>query len=89
MRPATKCYMALISVLGLCTGVFCAYRFLLVLSGPWNLSYTGVFLVLLLFAWGSCCLPLYLREDCTVDLSFISILATILILGPDRTSRKR
>ena len=50
MRPATKCYMALISVLGLCTGVFCAYRFLLVLSGPWNLSYTGVFLVLLLFA---------------------------------------
>lgn len=83
MRPATKCYMALISVLGLCTGVFCAYRFLLVLSGPWNLSYTGVFLVLLLFAWGSCCLPLYLREDCTVDLSFISILATILILGPE------
>ena len=57
MRPATKCYMALISVLGLCTGVFCAYRFLLVLSGPWNLSYTGVFLVLLLFAWAAAACP--------------------------------
>ena len=28
------------------------------------------------------CLPLYVREDCTIDMSFISVLAVALVMGP-------
>ncbi|MEQ2455728.1 HD-GYP domain-containing protein [Flavonifractor hominis] len=83
MQTAAKRYMTLICVLGLAVGCFCIWRFLSCLAGPWTPTYIGVFLVLVLLSWGCCCLPLYLREDCTVDLSFISVLATVLLLGPE------
>ena len=83
MQRAVKQYMALICALGLAAGVFCSWRFLFCLAGPWTPAYWSVFLVLVLLSWGCCCLPLYLREDCTVDLSFISVLATVLLLGPE------
>ena len=83
MQRAVKQYMALICTLGLAAGVFCSWRFLFCLAGPWTPAYWGVFLVLVLLSWGCCCLPLYLREDCPVDLSFISVLATVLLLGPE------
>ena len=38
--------------------------------------------MLLVLCWGCCCLPLYIRDDFTVDLSFISIFASVLLLGP-------
>lgn len=43
----------------------------------------GTLLLLLFLSWVCCCLPLYIRDDCTVDLSFISILTSTLLLGPE------
>ena len=83
MHTASKWYMYFINTLGLATAVYCGWRFLVLSSGPWTPAYWGVFLTLVLLSWGCCCLPLYLRDDCRVDLSFISILATVLVLGPE------
>ncbi|MEA5039295.1 MAG: HD-GYP domain-containing protein [Clostridiaceae bacterium] len=83
MRKATKWYMSAVSVSGLLAGGIAVWRFL-IQSDPFVQSETlGPFLVLLVFCWGCCCLPLYIRDDCTVDLSFIAILASTLYLGPN------
>lgn len=82
MRKATKWYMAVIIVAGLFAGFWACRQFFFCDSAYWAGSGLSTFLVLLVLCWGCCCLTLYIRDDCTVDLSFISILASILLLGP-------
>ena len=83
MRTATKCYIGAVSALGIVLGVLGAWRFFSMRAGLWTAQSLSVFVVLLVLSWGCACLPLYLREDCTVDLSFISLLASALLLGPE------
>ena len=83
MDRATKIYMGAINTLGLLVGLRAAWRFFFCNDLFWQDGGLGIFLVLLLLCWGCCCLPLYLRDDCTVDLSFISILASVLLLGTE------
>ena len=83
MRTVTKIYSLLVGLLGLGATAWSVWA--LFIDGPivWSAQNIGTFLLLLLFCWLCCCLPLYIRPDCTVDLSFISILASALLLGPE------
>ena len=83
MRSVTKYYMIFISVLGMFFSLYSARRFFFFPSQPWNGHQVATFLALSILCWLCCCLPLYIREDCTVDLSFISVLASVLLMGPD------
>lgn len=83
MRTVTKIYSLLVGLLGLGATAWSVWA--LFIGGPivWSAQNIGTFLLLLLFCWLCCCLPLYIRPDCTVDLSFISILVSALLLGPE------
>jgi putative nucleotidyltransferase with HDIG domain len=83
MKPLTRAYMAFIGLFGLFLGVDSLLRFLNRWQGAWTLSFIGIFITLVLLCILCRCLPLYIREDCTIDMSFISILAIVLILGPE------
>jgi HD-GYP domain len=83
MRKATTWYMSAVSVSGLFVGGFAFWRFFFRNTAFWDAGGAWTFLVLLVLCWGCCCLPLYIRDDCTVDLSFISVLASVLLLGPE------
>ena len=83
MRSVTKWYTGFITGLGLLVGAGCVWRFFTQRAGTWTPALLLTFLVLLLLYWGCCCLLLYLRDDCTVDLSFLSVLAAVLLLGPE------
>ncbi|NCB62597.1 MAG: HD domain-containing protein [Clostridia bacterium] len=83
MRTATKWYLGIVSALGMALGLAAAWRFFVSRPGAWTPQFVGVFLTLALICWLCCCLPLYVREDCTVDLSFLSVLASVLLLGPE------
>lgn len=85
MRFDTKRYMVLICCVGALCTLFSIWRFALFIVPSWGREEWETFLVLLLLCWLCCCLPLYVNDDCTVDLSFISVLATILTLGPEAT----
>lgn len=83
MRSVIKWYMILIGALGLVISLSSARRFFFFRAQPWTGHEIGVFVALALLCWVCCCLPLYVRDDCTVDLSFISVLASILVMGPE------
>ena len=83
MRSVTKWYMGLTTVLGLLMGALCVWHFFSRRAGTWTATSVATFLALLVLYWGCCCLLLYLRDDCTVDLSFLSVLAAVLLLGPE------
>lgn len=85
MRLDTKHYMALIGCVGGLFALLALRRFLSFTVPAWTGREWGLFLSLLLLCWLCCCLPLYVNEDLTVDLSFISVLATVLTLGPEAT----
>ena len=83
MKKNTKIYALLMGALGILTGVFsCVYYF-----GGYNGAVDPVrFLILCLILLSCRCLPLYVRVDCTIDMSFISVLAITLIEGPLATT---
>lgn len=81
MQPITKRYMALLSVLGTGAGIYVVWAWLFRESHDWSPHRLGVFAVLTVLCVLCRCLPLYVREDCTIDMSFISILAVVLLLG--------
>ena len=82
-RSLTTWYMVLISALGMVFSLHSAWRFFFFSQQPWTGQRIGIFAVLAVLCWLCCCLPLYVRDDCTVDLSFISVLASVLVMGTD------
>ena len=83
MRPVSKAYLACVGCLGTAALVWSGWSFFVRQSSQWNSDTLWTLLLLLFLSWICCCLPLYIRDDCTVDLSFISILASTLLLGPE------
>lgn len=82
MRKATKWYMSVVIASGLIAGAYAFLQFFMAEGADAAKTDIWSFLVLVALCWGCCCLPLYIRDDCTVDLSFIAILASVLLLGP-------
>lgn len=79
VKKSTKVYALLIGALGMLTGVLACIRYLGGYTGQVDPVRFVIFSLILL----SCrCLPLYVRVDCTIDMSFISVLAITLIEGP-------
>ena len=78
MERLTKRYMNLISVLGIVVGLSACWR---VFSGglPQGVGPSTVIALVALCVLCRC-LPLYVREDCTIDMSFISVLAVALVM---------
>ena len=83
MRPATRGYACTAGVLGLVTVLLSALVLLRDRLPHWGGRELGGFFLLIFLCWLCCCLPLYIREDCTVDLSFLCILTATLLLGPE------
>ena len=83
MRPVSKGYLACVGCLGAAALVWSGWSFFVRHSSNLNPETLGTLLLLLFLSWVCCCLPLYIRDDCTVDLSFISILTSTLLLGPE------
>lgn len=82
MRRISKWYIALIGAIGMAISCYYVWRLFIhatILDTPQKIS---IFVTLTIIYWICCCLPLYVRDDCTVDLSFISILAAVLLIGP-------
>lgn len=82
MRTATKLYISLVTLLGVGAGLCSLWQFFAApRPGP---PLSAPVLVSLVVLCVLCrCLPLYVRENCTIDMSFISILATVLLAGPE------
>lgn len=83
MKAASKWYVTWISTIGLVVGLYCAYILFTVQVKTWTGETVGRAVTLTVLCVLCRCLPLYIREDCTVDLSFLSILATVMVLGPE------
>ena len=83
MQTVTKWYTGLVVTLGMSLGVLVAVRFFLRRAGTWTPDSLFTFLALAFLCWVCCCLPLYIQENCTVDLSFLSVLASVLVMGPE------
>lgn len=82
-RSLTTWYMVFISALGMVFSLHSFWRLFFSPDQPWTAHQIGTFAVLALLCWLCCCLPLYVRDDCTVDISFISVLASVLVMGTD------
>jgi len=72
----------MVSLLGLSAGFWSAWQYFFRNTQPWTSAQLVDFVILILLCMLCCCLPLYIREDCTVDMSFISILAITILKGP-------
>lgn len=83
MQPIIKRYMVLLSLLGVGSGICVVYVWINSQRHPWSAHELGVLVVLTALCILCRCLPLYVRPDCTIDMSFISILAVVLLLGPE------
>ena len=79
MHKPARLYLSLVLVLGCACGVYSLWAALR--AQPWES--TSILFCLVLLCILCRCLPLYIRPDCTIDMSFISILATVLLLGPE------
>ncbi len=77
MKKSTRLYVAIISVIGLAIGVLGAIRFFST-PIPFGMSYFILCVITVLCR----CLPLYLRDDMTFDMSFIAVIAIALLYGP-------
>ncbi|OUQ17042.1 hypothetical protein B5E80_18775 [Flavonifractor sp. An135] len=78
-HTSSSWYIGLIVLLGTIAGVYSIFS--AVQCQPWRSP--SVLLVLVLLCILCRCLPLYIRPDCTIDMSFISILAMVLVFGPE------
>lgn len=83
MNSAAKVYIAVLSVIGLIIGGLCTYQYITVTLASFSVKQEVLYFVsLAIISIISRCLPLYIRSDCTIDMSFISILAIVLTQGP-------
>ena len=82
MKPLAKIYAIIVSFVGIIIGIFCVYA---VVNDITNSKYINseLFKIVMLFilAYLCRCLPIYIRQDLSIDMSFISIIAMILCKG--------
>lgn len=81
MKTGTKIYASIIGLSGIVIAIYCIWQFFWI-SDSLSLTRLPVTIALTLISILCRCLPLQIREDCKVDMSFISILAIILVSGP-------
>ena len=79
MERGTKWYTWLVSLCGIAVGFLACWN---VLADGWPDVGTSTIVALIILCVLCRCLPLYVRENCTIDMSFISVLAVALVLGP-------
>lgn len=82
MRSATKVYIGIVSLFGMSVGLWSVWQCFFHNAKPWTTDHLFDFGILVVLCILCFCLPLYIRADCTVDMSFISILAIMLLEGP-------
>ena len=83
MKPVAKGYAITISVIGLVVGVLCTYKYFTTIASSANIGKEiAQFVVLFSLAYLCRCLPIYIREDFAIDMSFISNFAILLCKGP-------
>ncbi len=83
MKKSTRIYALSVGALGVMTGLGACILYFGGANGQVDgLRFALLSLILLLCR----CLPLYVRADCTIDMSFISVLAITLIEGPMATT---
>ncbi len=78
MKKSTLVYASIVSVIGIGLGIACSIAFIREID-----SYSIMDLISLLILLLICrCFPLYLRDDCAIEMSFIGILTIMLLKGP-------
>lgn len=84
MSKSAKIYLWSVSVTGICLGLWCTMDFL---GGFFSLSPADRPWKLLIFLFLLCIfsktMPIYISENQALDISFIGILSSLLILGPE------
>ncbi|MDD6034521.1 MAG: hypothetical protein PUC47_13785, partial [Oscillospiraceae bacterium] len=72
MKRSTRIYVTAVSAAGILCGLLCSVLFFRSLSqSPAGISRVVTLAILCMLCR---CLPLYVREDCSIDMSFISML---------------
>ncbi len=79
MQKPVRWYLSLIFALGCVSGLYSLV--VSVQTRPWQSRSVLCCMVILCILCR--CLPLYIRPDCTIDMSFISILSAVLLFGPE------
>ncbi len=83
MSRSSKIYAYVISAIGISLGSYCVYSYFSLIPTYANPKYELTQFVVLLFLYIICrCLPIYIRDDYSIDMSFICTLAAILSKGP-------
>lgn len=83
MSRTSKIYACFISVIGITLGSYCVYQYFhTVFSYPDPNAELRQFGVLLLLYLLCRCLPIYIRKDYAIDMSFVCNLASVLCKGP-------
>ena len=83
MRGRTKLYLLFIGLIGSAAVLYSAWACFFSPERAVRNTQLPIFLFLLFLCWLCSCLPVYIRDDCTVDLSFLGILAAVLLVGPE------
>lgn len=82
MSWSSKIYAYVISAIGISLGSYCTYSYFSLIATHPNPKIQLVQFGVLLFFYIICrCLPIYIRDDYAIDMSFICTLATILCMG--------
>ncbi len=83
MSRSSKIYAYVISAIGISLGSYCVYSYFSLIPTYANPKYELTQFTVLLFLYIICrCLPIYIRDDYAIDMSFICVLAAILYEGP-------
>lgn len=77
MKKSTIIYVTTVSVFGLLAGIWMTWQFI----SNFNIANLKLTIILALLLILCRCLPLDVNEDCTIDMSFISILTIFLLCG--------
>lgn len=78
LKKSTLVYASIVSVVGIGLGIVCSIVFFRAIG-----DYSAVDLISELVLLLICrCFPLYLRDDCAIEMSFIGILTIMLLEGP-------
>ena len=78
MSRSSKIYAYVISAIGISLGSYCVYSYFSLIPTYANPKYELTQFGVLLFLYIICrCLPIYIRDDYAIDMSFICTLAMI------------
>ncbi len=82
MKKSTLAYASTVSAIGIGLGIACSVAFFRAIGGYSAMDIISLLMLLLICR----CFPLYLRDDCAIEMSFISILTIMLLKGPMTTA---